>query len=446
MKKDGSVVGNLSIQILALTTMLLLSLNMISLQSPYNDSLNQAVAQTSINPPSENRSPVSLPELFSKVQNSVVQISDVVTTVEGEGTRLGSGFIYDAEGHIITNYHVVQSSSRNSQFDIAFSDGEAYAAELVGFDPYSDLAVLKLHDIPASKLVPLPVGKSSGIRVGDTVIAIGNPFGLAGSMTTGIVSGLGRVLPSGNGDPTVNSNPLSFSIPNIIQTDAAINPGNSGGPLLNSNGEVIGINTAIYSRTGAYSGVGFAVPSDTLTKIIPSLIRSGIFEHPYLGIVGLNVTPSLQKQLALKEKRGFLITSITPGGPADKYGLQAARQVNSGTGEAIITGDVILKIDNQEIKKTDDVLSYLEESKSVGDTVHLTVDRSGVITELDVVLDARPSPSNIQNIAAGQQDPDLSPQFPNNDNGGANTGSDDNLINECAKFAGTDLCGFFFGR
>jgi S1-C subfamily serine protease len=446
MKKDGSVVGNLSIQILALTTMLLLSLNMISLQSPYNDSLNQAVAQTSINPPSENRSPVSFPELFSKVQNSVVQISDVVTTVEGEGTRLGSGFIYDAEGHIITNYHVVQSSSRNSQFDIAFSDGEAYTAELVGFDPYSDLAVLKLHDIPASKLVPLPVGKSSGIRVGDTVIAIGNPFGLAGSMTTGIVSGLGRVLPSGNGDPTVNSNPLSFSIPNIIQTDAAINPGNSGGPLLNSNGEVIGINTAIYSRTGAYSGVGFAVPSDTLTKIIPSLIRSGIFEHPYLGIVGLNVTPSLQKQLALKEKRGFLITSITPGGPADKYGLRAARQVNSGTGEAIITGDVILKIDNQEIKKTDDVLSYLEESKSVGDTVHLTVDRSGVITELDVVLDARPSPSNIQNIAAGQQDLDLSPQFPNNDNGGANTGSDDNLINECAKFAGTDLCGFFFGR
>jgi serine protease Do len=446
MKKDGSVVGNLSIQILALTTMLLLSLNMISLQSPYNDSLNQAVAQTSINPPSENRSPVSFPELFSKVQNSVVQISDVVTTVEGEGTRLGSGFIYDAEGHIITNYHVVQSSSRNSQFDIAFSDGEAYTAELVGFDPYSDLAVLKLHDIPASKLVPLPVGKSSGIRVGDTVIAIGNPFGLAGSMTTGIVSGLGRVLPSGNGDPTVNSNPLSFSIPNIIQTDAAINPGNSGGPLLNSNGEVIGINTAIYSRTGAYSGVGFAVPSDTLTKIIPSLIRSGIFEHPYLGIVGLNVTPSLQKQLALKEKRGFLITSITPGGPADKYGLRAARQVNSGTGEAIITGDVILKIDNQEIKKTDDVLSYLEESKSVGDTVHLTVDRSGVITELDVVLDARPSPSNIQNIAAGQQDLDLSPQFPNNDNGDANTGSDDNLINECAKFAGTDLCGFFFGR
>jgi serine protease Do len=445
MKKDGSVVGNLSIQILTLTTMLLLSLNMISLQSPYNDSLNQAVAQTS-NPPSENRSPVSFPELFSKVQNSVVQISDVVTTVEGEGTRLGSGFIYDAEGHIITNYHVVQGNSRNSQFDVAFSDGEAYTAELVGFDPYSDLAVLKLHDIPASKLVPLPVGKSSGIRVGDTVIAIGNPFGLAGSMTTGIVSGLGRVLPSGNGDPTVNSNPLSFSIPNIIQTDAAINPGNSGGPLLNSNGEVIGINTAIYSRTGVYSGVGFAVPSDTLTKIIPSLIRSGIFEHPYLGIVGLNVTPSLQKQLGLKEKRGFLITSITPGGPADKYGLRAARQVNSGTGEAIITGDVILKIDNQEIKKTDDVLSYLEESKSVGDTVHLTVDRSGVITELDVVLDARPSPSNIQNIAAGQQDLDLSPQFPNNDNGGANTGSGDNLINECAKFAGTDLCGFFFGR
>jgi S1-C subfamily serine protease len=445
MKKKRAVIS-LKTQILAATAMLLLSPNLIAFQHPYNDSLNQAAAQTSINPPSVNTSPISFPELFSKVQTSVVQISDIVTTVDGEGTRLGSGFVYDMDGHIITNYHVVQSNSRNSQFDVTFSDGEAYTAKLVGFDPYSDLAVLSLIDAPTGKLVPLPVGKSSGIRVGDTVIAIGNPFGLAGSMTAGIVSGLGRVLPSDNSDHILNSNPLSFSIPNIIQTDAAINPGNSGGPLLNSNGEVIGINTAIYSSTGVYSGVGFAIPSDTLTKIIPSLIRSGLYQHPYLGIVGLNVTPSLQEQLGLKEKRGFLITSITPGGPADKYGLRAATQVNSDTGEATVVGDVILKIDNQVVKKTDDVLSYLEESKSVGDSVHLAVDRGGVITELDIVLDARPSPSDIQNIAAGQQELDLRPQFPNNDNDGANRGSADNPINECARFAGADLCGFFFGR
>jgi serine protease Do len=446
MKKKREVISYLNIQILAATAMLLLSPNLIAFQNPHNDSLNQAQAQTSINPPSANKSPVSFPELFSKVQNSVVQISDIVTTVDGEGTRLGSGFVYDMDGHIITNYHVVQSNSRNSQFDVTFSDGEAYTAKLVGFDPYSDLAVLSLIDAPIGKLVPLSVGKSSGMRVGDTVIAIGNPFGLAGSMTTGIVSGLGRVLPSDNGDRTLNSNPLSFSIPNIIQTDAAINPGNSGGPLLNSNGEVIGINTAIYSNTGVYSGVGFAVPSDTLTKIIPSLIRSGLYQHPYLGIVGLNVTPSLQEQLGLKEKGGFLITSITPGGPADKYGLRAASQVNSDTGEATVVGDVILKIDSRVVKKTDDVLSYLEESKSVGDSVHLAVDRGGVISELDIVLDARPSPSNIQNIAAGQQELDLRPQFPYDDNDGADRGSTDNPINDCARFAGADLCGFFFGK
>jgi serine protease Do len=295
-------------------------------------------------------------------------------------------------------------------------------------------------------LVPLPLGKSSGIRVGDTVIAIGNPFGLAGSMTTGIVSGLGRVLPSGNLNPTVDSNPPAFSMPNIIQTDAAINPGNSGGPLLNSKGEVIGINTAIYSNTGDYSGVGFAVPSDTLTKIIPSLLRSGFYEHPYLGIAGLNITPGLQKELGLKEKSGFLITSITPGGPAEKYGLRATRQVASDTGGAIISGDVILKIDNKEIKKTDDVLSYLEENKVVGDFVHLMLYRNGVVTELDVVLDARPSPTNLQNVAAEHNNPILIPQFPYNDNDALNRESNSNLVNECAKIAGAGICGFFFGK
>lgn len=404
-----------------------------------------ADAQTTPNPNTFNGNSLSLPDLYSKVQNSVVQVSDVVRTINGEGTRLGSGFFYDKEGHIITNFHLVQTNSRNTQFDVTFSDGNAYTAQLVASDPYSDLAVLKVQDAPASQLVPLSVANSSVLRVGDPVIAIGNPFGLAGSMSTGIVSGLSRILPSSNENPSTSSVPVSFSIPNIIQTDAAINPGNSGGPLLNSEGEVIGINTAIFSNTGVYAGVGFAVPSDTIMKIVPTLIRTGAYQHPYLGIAGMDVSRSVATQLGLNQARGFLITSITPGGPADKYGLRAAQLTASDTGRPAITGgDIILKIDNQDVRKIDDVLSYLERHTSVGDDVHLTINREGAVKELNVVLDARPSPIDIQNIAAGRLNPDLSPQSPNDNNDGGNR--NDNFYDRCTGVAGTALCDFFFGR
>jgi S1-C subfamily serine protease len=433
-------------RIVIATIAVCLAVNLIAVNANYRESNFIPVnAQSSQSSNTGTMNSLSLPDLFSKVQNSVVQVSDVPRTISGEETRLGSGFVYDNEGHIITNNHVVQTDSRNAQFDVTFSDGNAYTAQLVGSDPYSDLAVLKLQDIPPNKLVPLSIGNSSEIRVGDTVIAIGNPFGLAGSMTTGIVSGLARILPSSNENPSGNSVPLSFSIPNIIQTDAAINPGNSGGPLLNSKGEVIGINSAIFSTTGVYSGVGFAVPSDTINKIVPFLIRTGTYQHPYLGVVGQNITPSLAKQLGLHEERGFLITGITPGGPADKYGLRAAHQVTSDTGRAVIAGgDIILKIDNQVVRKIDDVLSYLEKQTTVGDTVHLTISRNGAIQEADVVLDARPSPNDIQNVAAIQ--PNLgNSQLPNGNNDGSNS-NDDNPYDQCARFAGNDLCGFFFGR
>lgn len=385
-----------------------------------------------------DKNALSLPDLFTKVKNSVVQVSDTISTLNGEGTRLGSGFIYDNEGHIITNYHVVQTNSRNTQFDVTFSDGNSYTAQLIGSDPYSDLAVLKLQDSPTNKLVPLSVANSSGLRVGDTVIAIGNPFGLAGSMTTGIVSGLSRILPSGNEDPSTNTMPLSFSIPNIIQTDAAINPGNSGGPLLNSRGDVIGINTAIYSNTGVYSGVGFAVPSDTIMKIVPSLIRTGTYQHPYLGVAGVDVSPRIARQLGLKDASGFLITGITSGGPADRYGLRPAQLGRSDSGAGVMTGgDIITKIDNQDVKKIDDVLTYLEAHSSVGDTVHLIINRNGAFKNLDVVLDARPSPNKLQNVATEQSAPDFGPPS-GSDNG--------NLYNQCKRFAGQELCGFFFGK
>ena len=222
-------------RIVIATIAVCIAVNLIAVNVNYRESYYVPVnAQSSVSSNTDTRNSVSLPDLFARVQNSVVQVSDVVRTISGDGTRLGSGFVYDNAGHIITNNHVVQTDSRNALFDVTFSDGNAYTAQLVGSDPYSDLAVLKLQDVPPNKLVPLSIGNSSEIRVGDAVIAIGNPFGLAGSMTTGIVSGLARILPSSNENPSGNSVPLSFSIPNIIQTDAAINSGNSGGSLLNT--------------------------------------------------------------------------------------------------------------------------------------------------------------------------------------------------------------------
>lgn len=407
----------------------------------------QVITSQSNTPAASTANPISLSDLYSKVQKSVVQVSDVLGSMNVEGARMGSGFFYDKDGHIITNYHVVQTNTRNAEFDVTFSDGNAYTARLVGSDPYSDLAVLKLQDASASQIEPLPVVNSSGLMVGDTVVAIGNPFGLAGSMSTGIVSGLSRILPSGEENPSISPMSSSFSIPNMIQTDAAINPGNSGGPLLNSYGEVIGINTAIYSNTGFYSGVGFAVPSDTILKIVPSLIRDGIYKHPYLGIAGTDVSRSQSKQMGLDDVRGgFLITSVTPGGPADKFGLQPAELISSSTGRPIIRGgDIILKIDNHDVKKIDDVVSYLEHSTSVGDTVKLTVSRDGQIKEQNVVLDARPSPGNNQNVAGAPLNPDLSQRPPSNDNGG-NSNDNENGYDRCSGLMGKGLCDFFFGR
>src|SRR5574341_92071 len=212
----------------------------------------------------------------------------------------GSGFLWDNQGHIVTNYHVVENAN---SLTVTLSDHASYDAEIVGVEPSKDIAMLRI-EARTSKLKPVKIGSSTNLLVGQKVVAIGNPFGLDQTLTTGVVSALGRQIKAGNGR----------TIQDVIQTDAAINPGNSGGPLLNSNGEVIGINTAIYSDTGVYSGVGFAVPSDTILRIVPSLIRIGTYQHPYLGVAGSDITPSLARQLGLKEARGFLITNITPGG------------------------------------------------------------------------------------------------------------------------------------
>jgi S1-C subfamily serine protease len=258
-------------------------------------------------------------------------------------------------------------------------------------------------------------------------------------MTVGIVSGLGRLLPSSENGENFGGATSSFSIPNIIQTDAAINPGNSGGPLIDTQGRVIGINTAIFSNTGVYSGVGFAIPSNTISKVVTSLIQTGSYRHPYIGIVGLSLTPDLSKQIGLSQNKGFLITSITEGSPAEKADLEAGTTTKTYNGREITTGgDIILKIDNREVTKIDDILAYLESQKQVGDNVHLTTLRDNAIRELDVVLGERPSADKIDSSLD---------DFPNRSppqNGDSNYPEE--LYDECVRVAGESFCDFLFRR
>ncbi|HEX7031803.1 MAG TPA: trypsin-like peptidase domain-containing protein [Nitrososphaera sp.] len=322
---------------------------------------------------------LTLPDLFAKVEKSVVQISDTRET-DPLDSRLGSGFIYDTNGHIITNYHVVNGGGR---LDVTFLDGTVYRASLIGSDPYTDLAVLYVEEVPQEKLVPLPLADSSAVRVGQQVAAIGNPFGLSGSMSAGIVSGIGRLIPAQEaGD---------FSIPDVIQTDAPINPGNSGGPLLNMRGEVIGINSAIFSRTGQFAGVGFAIPSNTIAKVVPSLITAGSFQHPWLGVAGRDMTPGLAERLGLEEPRGFLVMEVVPGSPAAQAGIRAGTEDASVDGLPVkLGGDVIIGVDNQTVRKIDDILVYLQREKTVGDELLLTILRDGQEIQISATLGARP--------------------------------------------------------
>jgi S1-C subfamily serine protease len=334
----------------------------------------------------------TLTDLFEETQQSVVQVSGTFNEDDPLfGISLGSGFIYDNSGHIITNYHVVAGSDPND-ISITFIDGTVYRATVVGADQYSDLAVLHVEDnVPADKLIPLPLANSSGLLVGQEVVAIGNPFGLSGSMTEGIISGLNRLIPVYQ-DPFSDVAVPAFSIPDVIQTDAAINPGNSGGPLLNMQGEVVGINSAIFSTTGGFAGVGFAVPSNTIAKIAPVLIERGFFEHPWLGVSGIDMTPEIAEAIGLGEPRGFLVIEVEPGGPADSAGIQGGDTPVQlgGMPEIPIGGDVVLAINDRDVRKIDDVLGYLQQATQVGETVTLTVWRDGQIIEINVTLGARP--------------------------------------------------------
>lgn len=327
-------------------------------------------------------SELTLPDLFERAEPSVVQIS--ASNDLSEQGKLGSGFVFDDNGHIVTNNHVI---SGTTALDVTFVDGTVYRATLIGSDPYTDLAVLYIEDVPQEKLVPLPLADSSAVRVGEQVAAIGNPFGLSSSMTAGIVSGVGRLIPSEEG-----AGVLQFFIPDIIQTDAPINPGNSGGPLLNTRGQAIGINTAIRSSTGEFAGIGFAVPSNTVTKVVPSLIETGSFQHPWVGISGTSMSPSIAQALDLEEPRGVLVVEVVGGSPAEKAGIRGGDTPTRINGQTIpLGGDVVLEIDGNEIRTLDDILVYLQREKAVGDTMQVTVMRDGQLQNVEILLEARPS-------------------------------------------------------
>jgi serine protease Do len=412
-----------------------------------------------------NATSLSPTELFSKVQNSVVQVTTTNTDIAGLfSSGLGSGFVYDNDGHIITNYHVValapsdalssnntSLSNNNTNIIVTFHDGSVYNAKVVGSDPFSDIAVLRVENVSESRLIPLSFGNSSQVKIGEQVVAIGNPFGLSGTLTVGVVSGLGRTIPSLAAEspripddqqeqeqPLLPETPFddlfptpdlpfqlpplipdqqrqqesssTFSIPDIIQTDAAVNPGNSGGPLLNMKGQVIGMNTAIFSLTGAYAGVGFAVPSNTITKVVPSLITTGFYQHPWLGLIGIDITPDIAKALGLglEQAKGFLVTGVNEGSPADKAGIRGGDKVANINGREIrLGGDIVLKIDNQEVRKIEDMLTYLERHQQVGDTVQLTILRDGKPQAVNITLTARPESNQLQAAQEEEQRPSL---------------------------------------
>ena len=312
----------------------------------------------------------ALVSLFQQVDQSTVSIDAV-----GNSISQGSGFVYTERGHIITNEHVIAGADR---IDVTFTDGTTSRAQVVGKDVYTDLAVLKVNK---NNLDPLELGDSSQVQEGQAAVAIGNPFGLSGTMTSGIISAKNRNLRIEGG----------FSIPNVVQTDAAINPGNSGGPLMNIRGEVVGVNTAIQSRSGTFNGVGFAVPSNTVERVASQIIDDGKYQHSWIGVSGIDVNSELAEEMDLDSNNGFLVVDVVEDSPADKAGIRPGNEtIEIGSQEYRIGGDVIVAIDDAEVTGIDDVLNYLAQQTEPGDTVTLEVIRDGERIEVPVTLSSRP--------------------------------------------------------
>jgi len=318
-------------------------------------------------------------QTYNLTKNSVVLISN---KREDGSVVEGSGFIYPyGRGYIVTNNHVIEDYS---VVKVTFIDGTVFTASAVYSDHYSDLAVLKI-DVPEEmQLYPLLVGNSSLLWVGETVYAIGNPFGLVGSITEGIVSQLGRSL---------RMSGMRYAIVDVIQIDAAINPGNSGGPLLNSLGFVVGVNFAIATETGEFSGVGFAISSIIMQRVIPALIENGTYKHPWIGISGMDMNTDIAEAMHTNYTSGLLIISVNGSSPAETAGLRGGNSAWTITvdGNTVpLGGDIIIGVDGLLVKKIDDLLTYMERYKSPGHKITLTIVRENLVRNVSLTLAARP--------------------------------------------------------
>jgi 2-alkenal reductase len=314
-------------------------------------------------------------EVYARVGPAVV----CITAPQRFGECIGSGFVIDVDGHVITNNHVAEATD---DLLVTLADERTVAAEVIGADPGSDLAVLEI-DVPSEELTVAVLGTSATLQVGQRAIAIGNPFGLERTVTTGVISSLSRTLPR---------NDSAFQLAELIQTDAAINPGNSGGPLLDSQGQVIGVNTAIASDSGVNSGVGFAIPVDIVRRVVPELIARGRYRHPWLGISGGTITPELVEAANLPVETGVLVATVEPDSPAERAGLRGGNQQLQAAGRPVLAGgDIVIAIDEVVVRGFDDMINYLASHTSVGDVVRLTVVRDGgEELEVRVTLEERP--------------------------------------------------------
>jgi putative serine protease PepD len=319
--------------------------------------------------------------IYQKVSPSVVNvISSVITRdfflnpIPREGS--GSGSIIDSKGFVLTNNHVIKDAQK---LEVTLADGSKWPAKLVGADPDNDLAIIKI-EAPASKLKPLPWSDSQKLQVGQKVLAIGNPFGLGLTLTTGIISSLGRTIRS----------EVGTTIEDVIQTDASINPGNSGGPLLNSDGEMIGINTAIISPTGGSVGIGFAIPVNAAKRIVPQLISKGYVSYPYVGATVQPLFPEIAKALKLNIEKGAMVVEVTAGGPADKAGLKGgSKQIQIGNILITVGGDIITHVDQKEVKDAEELIKTIRE-KNIGDSVTLRIIRDAKSRDVRLTLQERP--------------------------------------------------------
>ncbi len=321
-------------------------------------------------------------QVYQQVNPSVVNIQVSAAGLQGAQGGLGSGFVWDEQGHIVTNNHVIEDAT---QITVTFMNGEEVDARLVGSDPDADLAVIKV-DPSEVELRPVTMADSSQVRVGQIAIAIGNPYGLSGTMTQGIVSALSRSLPVSSDNAFSGG---TYTIPDIIQTDAAINPGNSGGVLVDIEGRVIGVTTAIRSSTNSNSGIGFVIPANIVSRIVPALIEDGSYQHPRIGISGVTVSRALAKEMGLPEDlKGVLVISVTPNGPASRAGLQGSSLQGDGSGEngRPVSGDVITAIDSQTVNSFEDLTSYLFNNTQVGQMVTLTILRQGQEQTVELTL------------------------------------------------------------